>query len=140
MDWFRDAETTARWGGPEFRFPFTAESFIQACRWPDIASYVLVRNDSILGFGQFYARYEHIHFARIAVSPHHRRQGTGKQLMLTLMAQASKIMFAREFSLFVMRDNDAACSLYRSLGFQETDFPAGAPMQEICYYMTCPVI
>lgn len=37
MTWFVDALSTNVWGGPRFRYPFTAESFREDCYWGRMA-------------------------------------------------------------------------------------------------------
>jgi len=54
----------------------------------------------------------------IAVAPHARRRGLGRQLMLALIAEARK-RGAREVFLEVRADNPGAQTLYRDLGFEE---------------------
>jgi len=54
----------------------------------------------------------------IAVAPHARRRGLGRQLMLALIAEARR-RGAREVFLEVRADNPGAQTLYRDLGFEE---------------------
>ena len=54
----------------------------------------------------------------IAVAPHARRRGLGRELMLALLAEA-RDRGAREVFLEVRADNPGAQALYRELGFEE---------------------
>ena len=46
---------------------------------------------------------------------------------------------ADEFSLFSYRHNAAALGCYQSMGFVIHEYPEGAPMADLCYYLTRPV-
>ena len=137
MSWFDDAAGIAMWGGSKFRYPATRDTFHQDCRWHDMASFALHDTTGLmLGFGQFYRRSGRIHLARIVVRPGQRGRGTGRVLVQALLDEGRRRFELPEFSLFVRKDNPAAYKLYCSMGFIKNEFPAGAPMQDICYYMT----
>lgn len=137
MRWFPDAVSIRNWGGPSFRFPFVYESFVVDARWPGMSSWCLKDCNGMIGFGQYYDRFHRINLARIAVHPERRSQGIGRKLVTALMREAGQAMDLAEFSLFVYRDNHAAIRCYSALGFKPTDFPPGAPLQDVTYYMTC---
>ena len=140
MPWFTDEASTAIWGGPQFRYPFTRESFHEDCHWHDIATFVQQDATGLMvGFGQLYERSNRIHLARISVSPEHRGCGIGRVLVQALLDEGPRMFELPEYSLFVRKDNPVACKLYSSMGFVRSEFPVGAPMQDICYYMTRPV-
>ncbi len=137
MRWFTDEASTANWGGPQFRYPFTRKSFHEDCHWHDMATFVLRDATGLMvGFGQLYERSSRIHLARIGVSPEHRGRGIGRVLVKALLDEGPRIFELPEYSLFVRKDNPVACKLYSGMGFIRSDFPEGAPMQDICYYMT----
>ena len=137
MSWFNDASAVANWGGPEFRYPPTRESFHADCRWRDMASYALQDPTGLMmAFGQLYERSDRIHLARIAVKPGRRGRGTGRALVQALLDEGRRRFDLPEYSLFVRKDNPVAYKLYSSMGFSKNEFPPGAPMQDICYYMT----
>jgi ribosomal protein S18 acetylase RimI-like enzyme len=117
MAWFPDADAVYTWGGPKFRFPFTARSFREDCHIDTMESYSL-RNESgkLAAFGQSYEREGRGHLARLVASPYLRRQGAG--------------------SRFVFRDNVPAFECYLSLGFVVQDYPDNAPMPDKCYFLT----
>jgi ribosomal protein S18 acetylase RimI-like enzyme len=137
MSWFPDQASVANWGGPEFRHPFDRETFREDCRWQKMASFVLTdANVRQLGFGQLYERSGRTHLARISVNPERRNRGVGRILVSKLMEEGERLFGLPESSLFVRTDNLVARRLYTSLGFAIAEFPKGAPMQDICYYMT----
>lgn len=141
MEWFSSAEDIRVWGGPTFRFPFTRETFCEDIHWQKIASYCL-RNPggTRVAFGQLYDRNERIHLARLVVAPGSRGRGVGKRLVRMLMEAGSAGLSRRGYSLFVLRDNDAACRCYESLGFSISDYPEDMPHADICYYLTRPAM
>lgn len=137
MPWFTDEAGTTSWGGPQFRYPFTRESFHEDCHWHDMETFVLRDATGLLvGFGQLYERSNRIHLARIGVSPEHRGCGIGRVLVQALLDEGLRMFGFPEYSLFVRKDNPVAYKLYSSLGFVRSEFPVDAPMQDICYYMT----
>lgn len=135
--WFDSLKSITDWGGPGMEFPMTAEAFVEVTRINQIPSFKLIDSSySILGFGQFYLRRERIHFGRIAVSPLHRGKGLGRDLIQKLIVQGRKEFGPREYSLFVMRDNLAAKTLYQSLGFEVASYPEPMTgMLKNCDYM-----
>jgi ribosomal protein S18 acetylase RimI-like enzyme len=124
MGWFPDARALRTWGGPDFRFPFTATSFREDAKVDGIDSFMLVGGDGALAaFGQCYLRVERCHFGRVAVAPGRRGEGLGSRLFRD-MADWGRARFGpRELSLFVNRDNNEAHRLYLRLGFRETPYP-----------------
>lgn len=137
MTWFPDAASVDRWGGPEFRFPFSRQSFIEDCRVDVMDSYVLKNpGDERAAFGQSYERTGRGHLARLVVNPRLRRQGAGRRLIELIIASLEKRHAFDEYSLFVYRDNIPAYHCYLSLGFTVTDYPADAAMPDKCFFLT----
>jgi ribosomal protein S18 acetylase RimI-like enzyme len=137
MTWFPDADAANIWSGPNFRFPFSRESFLEDLGIDVMESYML-RNaqGEPAAFGQTYIREGRGHLARLVSHPVMRRQGAGRQLILMLMsALALKYRFD-EYSLFVYRDNEPAYQCYLSLGFAVVDYPEDAPMPDKCFFLT----
>ncbi len=124
MTWFHDAHELRIWGGPEFRFPFTAATFREDARVDGIDSFALVAEDGApVAFGQCYLRVERCHFGRVGVAPRWRGQGVGTRLLREMAECGQETFGPRELSLFVMHDNEAAHRLYRRLGYRETPYP-----------------
>ena len=141
--WFNNATETAQWGGPEMRFPLAADTLIADVNWPTLASYVLQpvskgrhlnKTESMLGFGQFYARLNRCHLGRLAIHPMHRGQGLAHQLIALLLKQGMNALGLSEASLFVLADNTAARACYQRFGFEEMQYPELLPLAS-CRYM-----
>lgn len=137
MTWFPDAGSVNIWGGPEFRYPFTPETFREDCQVERMESYAL-RDDagSMVAFGQSYERDGRGHLARLIANPAQRRRGAGRQLIRMIIASLDERFGYDEYSLFVYRDNVPAYQCYRGLGFDVRDYPPDAPMAEQCYFLT----
>ena len=137
MTWFPDAHSVDRWSGPNFRFPFTAETFREDCRLDLMRSWVLHDVEGRLAaFGQVYEREGRGHLARLISNPKMRRQGMGRKLIEMIIAMLEDTQAYDEYSLFVYRDNTAAYQCYLSLGFVVQDYPEDAPMPEKCFFLT----
>lgn len=140
MRWVPDKRSVKTWGGPEFRFPYTRETFLEDCHWGEIASLALHDADGQLAaFGQVYVRHGRINLARLIAHPERRGQGIGKRLVERLMCHGAALFPLDEFSLYVYRDNLPAYHCYKSLGFEVDDYPQQDPLADVCYYMTRPV-
>ncbi len=139
MTWFQTAESLSVWSGPNFRFPFTRETFLEDCRWPEMQTRVLREGGELLGFGQFYRRHGRINLARLAVNPSRRGEGLGSRLVGALLDEAREHVSGEEYSLYVLRDNVPALRCYESAGFRIADYPEGDPWPDDCFYMTRPV-
>ena len=137
MTWFPDAESVLIWGGPEFRYPFTATTFREDCRVERMDSYCL-RNPAgeLAAFGQSYERDGRGHLARLVSSPERRGAGAGKKLISMIIATLEAAHDFDEYSLFVFRHNEPAYRCYLSSGFVVRDYPDGAPLPGQCYFLT----
>lgn len=140
MGWFGDALSVKVWGGPKFRYPFTARSFLRDCHWGRMATYRLDSPDGeFSAFGQMYERLGRINLARLVVHPECRGQGVGKRLIALMLEAGSQLFESDEFSLFVYRNNLPALECYKAMGFVVRDYPEGAKLAEECYYLTRPL-
>lgn len=124
MTWFPTEHSCRVWGGPEFRFPFTVETFLADSKLLRLSSYVLIRESAELcGFGQFYLRVGRCHLSRLAVAPAYRGRGLGTQLIEMLLHEGKKTLGVAQGSLFVHVSNTAAQALYERLGFTRSPYP-----------------
>lgn len=140
MSWFPTERSVNIWGGPNFRYPFTLETFHEDVHWKEMDTYCVADNSGdLLAFGQMYERHGRINLARLVVSPVQRHQGIGRQLVALLMDKGRKSFPLREFSLYVKRDNFPAKACYAGVGFEEHEYPVGDEMADSCIYMTRPV-
>jgi ribosomal protein S18 acetylase RimI-like enzyme len=137
MTWFTTEHSCRVWGGPEFRFPFTAETFLADSALTRLPSYALIRESAELcGFGQFYLRAGRCHLSRLAVAPAHRGRGLGTQLIERLLREGKKKLGVTQSSLFVHDTNTSAIALYERLGFMRCPYPDPGLEIPNCYYMT----
>jgi len=135
MNWFPSAESCRIWGGPEFRFPFTAENFRADCQLLDRPSFALLDAAAALcGFGQYYLRAGRCHLARLVIAPTCRGRGFGTTLIELLAAEGKAALGVDQCSLFVSTTNTAALALYQRRGFARAEYPGG-PGLPGAYYM-----
>ena len=137
MTWFTGPADVDTWGGPDFRYPYTRDSFLADIHWHEMASFGLADPDACLvAFGQIYERRQRIHLARLVVAPAHRGRGIGTRLGRLLM-EAGKHLFPHdEYSLFVYRHNVPAYACYRALGFSVSEYPRDMPYADVCDFLT----
>ena len=137
MTWFQDAKSIKIWGGPGFRYPFTAATFREDCHLDRADSYCLVNPaGEIAAFGQSYERDGRGHLARLVSNPGYRRTGAGRRLISMIIADLAAKHDYDEYSLFVYRDNKPAYQCYLSLGFVVRDYPVNGPLPGECYFLT----
>jgi ribosomal protein S18 acetylase RimI-like enzyme len=123
MRWFPSQESCQIWGGPEFRFPFTAETFRADCHL-ELPSWVLLDARGVLcGFGQYYLRAGRCHLARLAIAPALRGRGLGTRLIELLCDGGKAALGVEHCSLFVAIANTNAMALYERLGFARLAYP-----------------
>jgi len=136
MTWFPDAGALRIWGGPEFRFPFTAATFREDAKVDGTDSFSLVAEGGTLAaFGQCYVRAGRCHFGRVGVSPRSRGRGHGTRLIREMGAWGRSEFGPRDFSLFVDKGNADARRLYLRLGFREVPYPEAMPQGMNAHYM-----
>ncbi|WP_237064459.1 MULTISPECIES: GNAT family N-acetyltransferase [Microbulbifer] len=139
MSWVTDADSCRLWGGPWFRFPFDAISFREDCRWDEAGGRVLAGPDGgMLAFGRYYLREQRCHLGHLIVSPAERGRGLGSALVQRLCAEGCRQLRAAECSLFVLKDNARARSVYQRLGFRLASYPGKAEWLELCDYLVAP--
>jgi ribosomal protein S18 acetylase RimI-like enzyme len=140
LSWFPDRLSVVTWGGPEFRFPFTEQSFYEDSWAASLASCALVEDSGeLLAFGQYYPRVGRCHLGRLAVNPARRGQGLGTRLIASLVELGAPKLGAEECSLFVSAHNPQAKRLYDRLGFVAVPYPEAGGAVPNSYYMIAPV-
>ncbi len=126
MRWFPNRESCQVWGGPQFRFPFTAETFSADCRLRELPSFALLDASGLLcGFGQYYLRAGRCHLARLVIAPAQRGRGFGTRLIELLSDAGRAALGVSQCSLFVSAANAPALALYQRLGFVCAEHPGG---------------
>jgi len=124
MTWVTSAELCYAWAGPDFRYPFTQQTFAQDLHLSERYSYVLLNDASeVVAFGQCLEKAGRCHLSRLIVAPQCRGVGYGQWLTKELMRLGRQALNASEYSLFVLRTNKAALACYLTLGFCETPMP-----------------
>ncbi|MBB3139413.1 GNAT family N-acetyltransferase [Halomonas organivorans] len=138
--WFPDAASCRRWGGPAFRYPFTAQSFREDLGFDELASFGLLgEGGELLGVGQHAERWGRCHLMRLAIAPEARGRGLGGELVRRLARVGQASLGVEHCSLFVFPDNPAI-SLYRRLGFAEAALPPGEAAPEGCRYLVAELV
>jgi ribosomal protein S18 acetylase RimI-like enzyme len=135
MTWFPDRMALLAWGGPEFRHPFTPETFRDDAKVRSIASWALIEDGTLVGFGQCYLRAGRCHIGRLAISPAKRGGGLGTRLIRELAGWGSKEFGVESLSLFVLPANRDARRLYERLGFVESPDPRPSAVTDGLVYM-----
>jgi len=103
-----------------FSTPWPAYAFEQELKGNRLARYVVARaGEAIVGFAGLWLMVDEAHITTFSVHPDWRRQGIGRQLMLSIAELAVGIA-ARRMTLEVRVSNEAAQDLYRSFGFEVT--------------------
>lgn len=128
LKWVPTADLLCTWGGPTLAFPPEPREVWRAIQADDRNTLSLVdRLGTLVGFGQLLPREPGtVHLARIIVSPEWRGRGLGRLLCQRLIEHASRHFQPSLLTLKVYVENQAAVSLYRSLGFAEAPEAPGA--------------
>jgi ribosomal protein S18 acetylase RimI-like enzyme len=137
LGWFATARDLLYWGGPELTFPPELNRFKLQSKYHKSHSHVLRLDHEVVAFGQYYNRLDRCHLGRLVVSPRHRGQRLGEQLIEQLLRHGQSQLNLAEASLFVLNDNRPAMRLYRRMGFVERPYPKPIPLPN-CIYMIRP--
>lgn len=86
---------------------------------PDTVTLVACEREQVVGFAIMEFGEERAHLLLLAVSPTHRRMGTGRQMIKWLLESAATAGIA-SVHLELRAANDAARAFYRATGFAET--------------------
>lgn len=133
--WFATRESILTWAGPQFRFPFTFSTFCEDLKLDSEYTYSFLDTENThLGFGQFYERWDRCHLSRVVINPKHRQKGLGSVLVNLLCQYSASILQKSEFSLFVLDNNLPALNTYQSVGFKEFEPPQPIDLPH-CIYM-----
>jgi ribosomal protein S18 acetylase RimI-like enzyme len=135
MGWFPTADACRVWGGLQFRFPYTLESFRDDAKLDSLPSWMLVEAGEMVAFGQYYLRIGRCHLGRLAVAPPLRGRGIGAKLVRELSRRGTVELGVDECSLFVLPGNERAQRLYARLGFEVDRYPDQSPIYAGCIYM-----
>jgi ribosomal-protein-alanine N-acetyltransferase len=101
-----------------FATPWPAYAFEQELKGNRLARYVVARaGGRVVGFAGVWLMLDEAHVTTFGVHPDWRRQGIGRQLLLSV-CELSATIGARRMTLEVRVSNEAAQALYRSFGFE----------------------
>lgn len=78
--------------------------------------WILLDEDTIVGYAFLWETFEMAQLARIGVDPDLRKRGYGKELMMHLFDRAREVA-CEYMTLEVRASNEAALNLYRKMGF-----------------------
>jgi ribosomal protein S18 acetylase RimI-like enzyme len=136
MTWFETGANCEIWGGPNFEFPFTTETFRRDTRWASVDSFSFDDDlGRLLGFGQIHEKIGRIHITRIVIRRGERGAGLGSTLLNGLLEKGAERFPGKEYSLYVNKDNDGALSCYRKAGFSVVERPLEDAGFDDCIFM-----
>jgi ribosomal protein S18 acetylase RimI-like enzyme len=136
MGWFKDAQSTKEWAGPQFPYPFDRILFKDSLSLGKKASYVLSNEDGMcIAFGQVSKRGGYCHLSLLAVAPEHRGTGIASTLINSLVKCGLELTNAKSASLFVVTHNTRAIRAYEKVGFKISVYPGKIPYDD-CLFMT----
>ncbi|MCJ8318685.1 MAG: GNAT family N-acetyltransferase [Colwellia sp.] len=136
MSWFVNEQQLKNWSGPNFDYPFTAESFKRDLRMDSLTSFALLdEGNQFVAFGQYYLRLNCCHLGRLVVNPSLRGKGIIAQLIQALVESGKQTLAVSSCSLFVLADNKSAITAYQKSGFSMATYPELIPLDN-CLYMT----
>ena len=100
-----------------FRTPWPAYAFEHEIKGNRLAHYLVARaGERVVAFAGIWLMVDDAHITTFGVHPDWRRQGIGRQLLLSL-AELSRAIGARRMTLEVRASNEAAQALYRAFDF-----------------------
>jgi ribosomal-protein-alanine N-acetyltransferase len=101
-----------------FNNPTTRQWYESELQRPDVCFVFVIRTNEarVAGFCAFWRVVDQIHINNLAVHPAWRREGLGRRLLASVLAEADA-MGAPSVTLEVRRSNTAALALYRRAGF-----------------------
>jgi len=135
--WIRSRRECEFWAGPYLPYPLDAEWLPADLELFTSESLVLLDDQhQLLAFGQLQEKdVRNGHLARLIVNPDHRRCGHGRFLVQALL-ELARTKDYRCVTLNVDRENRAARTLYRQIGFRYSRRPAGEYASPQSEYMS----
>lgn len=117
--WISSPELNYQWGGPVYDFPLTIEQISNHCEKPDIFPFLFLVEGEVAGFIEFRRASDTLcRICRVLILDPFKGRGLAKEMVSLLIKEAKLATNCSEFSLCVFDHNEAAKSLYQSLGFQ----------------------
>ena len=100
-----------------FASPWSRQFFLEELRAAHASSVLCQREGKPIGYVIYWELAGELDIHNVAVHPRYRRQGVARAMLGDIIESATKKDF-RRITLEVRRSNDAAQTLYRSLGFE----------------------
>lgn len=99
-----------------FEDPWTREAFEAECRNHLARYYLVVTEESVVGYCGLWKVVDEGHITNLCIAPNHRKKGLGNWMMRRVfdMAKAEDIL---NLTLEVRASNEKAIRLYETLGF-----------------------
>lgn len=108
-----------------FKTPWSRESFAEELTKNSLARYIVAKVDGkVAAYGGMWIVLDEGHITNIAVHPDYRGRKIGEKLVRALI-QKAKDNNAASITLEVRASNDAARSLYKKLGFEDSGIRKG---------------
>jgi ribosomal protein S18 acetylase RimI-like enzyme len=138
LRWITSLEEARQWGGPGIPWPLEVSLFSAWHADPEIQSYVLCEEDTLIGYGEVWVDSEEkeVELARLLVKPDRRGQGVGKELLNQLLEQAAPSGYPTAF-LRVFPNNHIALACYQRAGFslvspaEQQQYNQGQPIEYV---------
>ncbi|MEM6640783.1 MAG: ribosomal protein S18-alanine N-acetyltransferase [Pseudomonadota bacterium] len=102
--------------GAAYGFPWSQKIF-EDCLRVGYHCRVLLRDESVVGYGIVSALVNEAHILNVCIDPTHRQQGLGRRFFSHLLALAARKEVSEVF-LEVRPSNEAAINLYRQFDFE----------------------
>jgi ribosomal protein S18 acetylase RimI-like enzyme len=134
--WLNDSQNVLEWAGQSFDFPTSNANFIEQLSAPGFTSFSLMRNDELVGFGQYQLHPPLLHIGRLVINPKLRGNGFAHVLLQGLINEGTKKGAIKKVSLFVYQSNKIAYTVYMKAGFIKTVYPNGKKEINGCDYLT----
>lgn len=135
-DWFSTEDSVQLWAGANFRFSSLAiNSYIRLTKG-NYASFCLMQNGTMIGFGQFQIHQGLVHLARLAIGPKYRGKGLISRLIDLLISRALEEGSFTRVTLYVDKANSSAKQAYFKKGFILAPLPKNSKFGKSCDFMT----
>ena len=103
---------------------WTKEQFLYELQENPFAHVLLMEEEKLIGFIDYWITFETCQLAQIAISPTYRQQGYAK-VLIEEMIHAAEVAMCENISLEVRISNIHAIALYEKYGFMEVNRKKG---------------
>lgn len=133
--WLRNKAEAEAWAGPNIHFPIDLDILQIDINFKNAAPYSLISDgNQLMGFAQIHDKFDCHHIGHVIVDPQIRHNKIGFKLLSALLSIPYKD--EKDHSLFVIKHNIPAMTLYQKLGFTPAAWPRNTPKEiENCQFM-----